>query len=147
MRKGFLFKGNESVINKYLAKQSTLCILFGMEETSFDVENARTQMRKGLLEFPILLIVAEGEVYASDILDELKKANLIVVEGTLYPLLSRLKKAGLVEYVWRESKKGPPRKYYKLTSNGKKVLEDLLVTWDVLDSSINKLKKAYEKSS
>ena len=118
-----------------------------MEETRFDVENARTQMRKGLLEFPILLIVAQGEVYASDILDELKKANLIVVEGTLYPLLSRLKKAGLVEYVWRESKMGPPRKYYKLTNSGESVLKDLLTTWDVLDSSINKLKKTYEKSS
>ncbi|QSH39308.1 PadR family transcriptional regulator [Candidatus Kaiserbacteria bacterium] len=118
-----------------------------MEIVDFNVENARIQMRKGLLEFPILLIVADGEVYASDILQQLKKADLIVVEGTLYPLLSRLKKNGLLEYVWRESKSGPPRKYYKLTQEGEKVLNELLETWNVLSSSINKLKKTYEKSS
>jgi len=119
----------------------------GMETVDFNVENARVQMRKGLLEFPILLIVADGEVYASDILKQLKKADLIVVEGTLYPLLSRLKKNGLVDYVWRESKTGPPRKYYKLTKNGEEVLKELLETWKVLSDSINKLKKTYEKSS
>lgn len=118
-----------------------------MQKVDFNVENARVQMRKGLLEFPILLIVAEGEVYASDILEQLKKADLIIVEGTLYPLLSRLKKSGLVEYVWRESKTGPPRKYYKLTKMGESVLDELLGTWNVLSSSINKLKKTYEKSS
>lgn len=113
----------------------------------FNVENARTQMRKGLLEFPVLLIIAKGEVYASDILSELKKADLIVVEGTLYPLLSRLKKSGLVEYKWRESTSGPPRKYYKLTKEGKTVLNELLKTWDTLSASITKLKKKHEKSS
>ncbi len=118
-----------------------------MTRVDFDVENARVQMRKGLLEFPILLIVAQGEVYASDILDQLKKADLIVVEGTLYPLLSRLKKNGLVAYVWRESKTGPPRKYYTLTSHGEAVLMELLKTWDVLSNSITRLKKKYEKGS
>jgi len=118
-----------------------------MENVDFNVENARTQMRKGLLEFPTLLIVAKGEVYAFDILTQLKDADLIVVEGTLYPLLSRLKKSGLLEYTWRESKTGPPRKYYKLTKVGTKVLEELLATWNVLHSSITKLTKTYEKSS
>lgn len=118
-----------------------------MQKLDFNVENARIQMRKGLLEFPILLIVAEGEVYASDILKQLKKADLIIVEGTLYPLLSRLKKNGLVDYIWRESKSGPPRKYYKLTKSGEEVLGELLETWKVLSDSINKLKKTYEKSS
>lgn len=118
-----------------------------MQTADFNVENARIQMRKGLLEFPILLIVAEGEVYASDILKELKKSDLIIVEGTLYPLLSRLKKNGVVDYVWRESKTGPPRKYYKLTKTGEKILNELLKTWDVLSSSIDSLRKKYEKSS
>jgi len=118
-----------------------------MGEKDFNVENARVQMRKGLLEFPILLIVARGEVYASDILKELKKADLIVVEGTLYPLLSRLKKSDLVNYEWRESRTGPPRKYYKLTKQGGRVLGELLMTWDVLNTSITKLIKTYEKSS
>lgn len=120
---------------------------FRMQQERFNVENARIQMRKGLLEFPILLIVAQGEVYASDILDQLKKTNLIVVEGTLYPLLNRLKKAGLLDYVWRESKSGPPRKYYTLTKEGERVLEELISTWNVLNSSITKLIKTYEKSS
>ena len=118
-----------------------------MEKVDFNVENARVQMRKGLLEFPILLIIAEGEAYASDILEQLKKANLIVVEGTLYPLLSRLKKNGLVEYAWRESKSGPPRKYYTLTRHGEKVLGKLLETWKILSRSINRLTKTYEKIS
>ena len=118
-----------------------------MGQQDFNVENARVQMRKGLLEFPILLIVAQGKVYASDILQQLKKADLIVVEGTLYPLLSRLKKSGLVEYEWRESKAGPPRKYYTLTKEGKEVLRELLGTWKVLSDSITKLIRTYEKSS
>lgn len=118
-----------------------------MEERDFNVENVRTQMRKGLLEFPILLIIAQGEAYASDILSHLKKADLIVVEGTLYPLLNRLKKNGLVEYTWRESKSGPPRKYYALTTQGREVLRELLDTWSTLSSSITKLQKKYEKGS
>ncbi len=118
-----------------------------MQQVTFNVENARVQMRKGLLEFPILLILAEGEMYASDILRKLKAADLIIVEGTLYPLLSRLRKNGLVEYEWKESKSGPPRKYYTLTKVGERVLDELLETWTILSSSINTLKKAYEKSS
>ncbi len=78
------------------------------------VENTQVQMRKGILEFCILEIISRGEVYASDMLDELTAAKMIVVEGTLYPLLTRLKNAGLLDYTWVESTSGPPRKYYKL---------------------------------
>ncbi|MCE9541757.1 PadR family transcriptional regulator [Candidatus Kaiserbacteria bacterium] len=102
-------------------------------------EEAKLQMRKGMLEFCTLLIISRGEVYASDILKELKKADLIVVEGTLYPLLSRLKSDGLLDYDWKESSAGPPRKYYTLTANGKEKLSQLKTTWKSLVESINTL--------
>ncbi len=97
----------------------------------------RLQMRKGLLSFVVLLSVSKGEMYSSDLLIDLKKANLIVVEGTLYPLLTRLKNEGLLEHSWRESKYGPPRKYYKITKLGIQVLSDLQKTWKELQKSIN----------
>ena len=86
-------------------------------------------MRKGVLEFCILSILSNGEAYPSDIIGRLKDAKLIVVEGTLYPLLMRLKNAGLLNYRWEESKSGPPRKYYKLTEIGEKFLKELDITW------------------
>ncbi len=97
-----------------------------------NLENTQVQMRKGILEYCILHIIARGEVYASDMLGELTAAKMIVVEGTLYPLLTRLKNAGLVEYKWVESKSGPPRKYYKLTEIGTNFLSGLTDTWDEL---------------
>ncbi len=97
-----------------------------------NLENTQIQMRKGILEFCILHIIARGEVYASDMLGELTQAKMIVVEGTLYPLLTRLKNAGLLEYKWVESKSGPPRKYYKLTETGNSFLVGLTETWDDL---------------
>ncbi len=97
-----------------------------------NLENTQVQMRKGILEYCILHIIARGEVYASDMLGELTAAKMIVVEGTLYPLLTRLKNAGLVEYKWVESKSGPPRKYYKLTEIGTNFLSGLTDTWDDL---------------
>lgn len=100
-----------------------------------NLENTQIQMRKGILEFCILHIIARGEVYASDMLDELTRAKMIVVEGTLYPLLTRLKNAGLLEYKWVESKSGPPRKYYKLTDQGTSFLNGLTETWDDLVNS------------
>lgn len=109
----------------------------------FDVENTKAQMRKGILEFCILLIISQGDIYPSDILKELKEFNLIVVEGTLYPLLSRLKDGGLLEYKWVESKAGPPRKYYKLTDNGRKTLEQLKDGWKSLSDSIKALIKKH----
>lgn len=89
-------------------------------------------MRKGILEYCILSIIAKGEIYASDIIAELKKARLLVVEGTLYPLLTRLKNNGLLTYNWVESVSGPPRKYYTLSPEGKAVLEMLDTTWQEL---------------
>ncbi|MBE8713058.1 PadR family transcriptional regulator [Sphingobacterium hungaricum] len=95
-------------------------------------ENTQTQMRKGILEYCILSIISRGEIYASDIISELKKAELLVVEGTLYPLLTRLKNNGLLSYSWKESTSGPPRKYYQITPEGTEVLERLDITWKEL---------------
>ncbi|GAB2631996.1 PadR family transcriptional regulator [Belliella aquatica] len=97
--------------------------------------NTQIQMRKGLLEFCILHIIARGEVYASDMIDELTEAKMIVVEGTLYPLLNRLKTASLVSYKWVESDSGPPRKYYSITEDGTEFLQILDKTWDSLVQS------------
>ena len=111
------------------------------------VENTQVQMRKGILEFCILHIIARGEVYASDMLEELTSAKIMVVEGTLYPLLTRLRKAGLVEYKWVESTSGPPRKYYKLTDEGKSFLGQLDETWDeLMKSTINIITLKVSKS-
>jgi len=104
-----------------------------------DADNTQSQMRKGILEFCILLIVSKGEAYASEILVRLKEADLLVVEGTLYPLLSRLRSNGLVSYEWKESKNGPPRKYYSITKEGRGVLKDLTATWTSLSDSITSL--------
>ena len=100
-----------------------------------NLENTQVQMRKGILEYCVLHIISRGEVYASDLLDELTGAKLIVVEGTLYPLLTRLKNAGLLEYKWVESKSGPPRKYYTLTPDGTGFLNGLNDTWNDLVNS------------
>lgn len=89
-------------------------------------------MRKGILEYCILSIISQGEIYASDIIAELKRAKLLVVEGTLYPLLTRLKNNGLLSYVWKESTSGPPRKYFEITKEGMEVLEKLDTTWEEL---------------
>lgn len=115
-----------------------------MEINVNNSENSQSQMRKGTLEFCILLIISQGKVYSSDILDQLRQANLIVVEGTMYPLLSRLKNADLLSYDWSESPSGPPRKYYQLTSKGRETLKQLSVTWDALQKSINSLKKKFK---
>lgn len=95
-------------------------------------ENTQTQMRKGILEYCVLLIISRGEIYASDIIAELKRAKLLVVEGTLYPLLTRLKNNGLLSYNWVESTSGPPRKYYVLTPEGRQILTQLDTTWSEL---------------
>ncbi|MBD2700376.1 PadR family transcriptional regulator [Spirosoma sp. BT702] len=102
-----------------------------------NIENAQVQMRKGILEFCILHIISRGEVYASDMLDELTSARIMVVEGTLYPLLTRLKNAGLLDYKWVESTSGPPRKYYILTELGRDSLDALNETWQELAESVN----------
>lgn len=110
-----------------------------------NIENTKAQMRKGILEFCILLVISGDKAYASDILDHLKKADLIVVEGTIYPLLSRLKNSGLLDYAWEESQSGPPRKYYSLTEKGRNTLKELSVTWGALNKSINILVKKFKQ--
>src|SRR4030043_1953608 len=106
-----------------------------------NLENVKAQMRKGVLEFCILSILSRGDAYASDIIKRLKESKLIVVEGTLYPLLSRQKNAGLLSYRWEESTQGPPRKYYSLTESGREFLKDLDTSWYELVEAINNLKK------
>ncbi|MFA5936799.1 MAG: PadR family transcriptional regulator [Candidatus Paceibacterota bacterium] len=114
-------------------------------DDAVDVENSKVQMRKGLLEYCILLVISRGKIYAQDILKEMKEADLIVVEGTIYPLLSRLKNSGLLEYLWEESKNGPPRKYYSLTLKGRDNLDNLDSTWQKLSKSINSLSLKHKK--
>jgi PadR family transcriptional regulator PadR len=106
-----------------------------------NLENTQAQMRKGVLEFCIMAIISQGEIYPSDIISKMKEAKLIVVEGTLYPLLTRLKNAGLLAYTWVESNAGPPRKYYKLTPIGEEFLKELKVTWNELVDAVNKTAK------
>lgn len=112
--------------------------------SNINVENTKIQMRKGILEFCILGIISEGEVYASDILEGLKAANLLVVEGTVYPLLTRLKNAGLLSYEWKESTSGPPRKYFTLTDQGKEALKELLQTWEELEHAVKTTTKSIQ---
>jgi PadR family transcriptional regulator PadR len=104
-----------------------------------NVANTQIQMRKGLLEFCVLHIISRGEVYTSDLIEELTQAQMIVVEGTLYPLLNRLKSAELVSYRWVESESGPPRKYYSITEEGKKFLSTLSETWSSLVNSTSEI--------
>lgn len=103
-----------------------------------NIENTKAQMRKGVLELCVLAIIAHKEAYPSDVIEELKASHLIVVEGTLYPLLNRLKTMGLLDYRWRESNAGPPRKYYSITDDGKEFLNQLLQTWGELTQAVNK---------
>ena len=102
-------------------------------------DNFKIQIRKGLLEFCVLQIISRGEVYTSDIIDELKKSEIIVVEGTLYPLLNRLKVSGYVDYKWKESNQGPPRKYYVLTVEGTDHLSQLKISWKEIDKSVKNI--------
>jgi PadR family transcriptional regulator PadR len=104
-----------------------------------NVENVKAQMRKGILEYCILCIIQQREAYPSDILEALRKANLIVVEGTLYPLLTRLKNEGVLTYRWEESLSGPPRKYYTLTDQGNQFLEELHTTWQSLQQAVDNI--------
>ena len=103
------------------------------------VENSKSQMRKGILEYCILSIIDKQEVYTSDILEALRQADLLVVEGTLYPLLSRLKNNGLLKYRWQESTDGPPRKYFTLTDEGQEMLAALNQEWSIVSKAITKI--------
>lgn len=103
------------------------------------IHNLKSQMRKGVLEYCILSIISKGEAYASDILETLKQADLLVVEGTLYPLLTRMKNEELLTYRWQESTGGPPRKYYSLTTEGRDILEHLHEEWNTLQDAVGKV--------
>lgn len=111
------------------------------------IENAKAQMRKGVLEYCILSILAKKDSYASDIIKKLKEAKLIVVEGTLYPLLTRQKNAGLLSYRWEESTQGPPRKYYKLTDKGNKFLDEMDQSWSELVEAVEMINQQDNKPS
>lgn len=102
-----------------------------------NLENTKAQMRKGVLELCILNMLHSRDAYANQIIEDLKKAELIVVEGTLYPLLTRLKNGGLLAYRWEESTSGPPRKYYTLTELGKSALKELHASWEKLQEAVN----------
>lgn len=104
------------------------------------IENTKAQMRKGVLEYCILLVLGGKPLYASDIIKSLKEAKMIVVEGTLYPLLTRLKNAGLLAYRWEESTQGPPRKYYELTDVGRSFLVELEGSWSELVNAVEQIK-------
>jgi len=101
-----------------------------------NIDNTKAQMRKGVLEYCILLVLDGKPLYANDIIDKLKQSKMIVVEGTLYPLLTRLKNDGLLGYRWEESTQGPPRKYYELTEEGKQFLEELGESWNELTDAV-----------
>ncbi len=101
-----------------------------------NLENAQSQMRKGILEYCVLSIISQGEIYPSDIIKRLKQGKLMIVEGTLYPLLMRLKNAGILSYRWVESASGPPRKYYYLTEQGRQYLNELHKTWNELCQAV-----------
>ena len=104
-----------------------------------DIQNTQSQMRKGILEFCILAVIRRGEAYPSDIVVEMKNANLQIFEGTLYPLLTRLKNAEMLTYRWVESNSGPPRKYFSLTEKGEAFFKELEQTWMELSSGVHAL--------
>src|ERR1043166_5317171 len=109
-----------------------------------NIENTQSQMRKGILEFCILSVIRRGEAYPSDIVEEMKDSKLLVLEGTLYPLLTRLKNAGMLTYRWVESNSGPPRKYFSLTEKGVDFYKELEDTWNELAFAVNSLKNKEE---
>ncbi len=104
-----------------------------------NIENTQSQMRKGILEFCIFSIIRRGEAYPSDIVEEMRGANLQIFEGTLYPLLTRLKNADMLTYRWVESNSGPPRKYFSLTPKGEAFYQELQATWNELANAVNTL--------
>lgn len=112
-----------------------------------NADNVKSQMRKGYLEYCILLIIAKKPAYVSDIISELKEAQMIVVEGTLYPLLTRLKNNGILSYNWQESASGPPRKYYELTDSGQSFLAELESGWEELKEAVEHLKNDERRCS
>lgn len=110
------------------------------KKNRMNIENTKSQMRKGMLEYCILLLAHKQPTYANDIIKQFQDADMIVVEGTLYPLLNRMKRDGLLQYEWKESTQGPPRKYYALTEDGEEALKQLDSIWDSLNRTVGILK-------
>ena len=110
-----------------------------------NIENTQSQMRKGVLEFCILSIIKRGEAYPSDMIEEMKKAGFAILEGTLYPLLTRLKNANLLNYRWVESNSGPPRKYFSLTEQGAQFYKELEATWSELVTAVQAVTETVKK--
>ncbi len=108
--------------------------------------NIRSQMRKGILEYCVLLLLSRQRAYPSDIINGLSDASLIVVEGTLYTLLNRMRKEGKLNYEWEESPKGPPRKYYFLTPLGEETLKEMSAVWDEISANVNHFRKQYNST-
>lgn len=129
---------NQVIVNTYI---------FVKKSHRMNIENSKAQLRKGILEFCVLALLKNNEAYPSELLASLKKAELLVVEGTLYPLLNRLKNAGLLTYRWEESKSGPPRKYYSLTEQGNAFLSELSTSWDNLKVAVEALLKHNQAKS
>ena len=119
---------------------SYLCLAL-QKNQEMNIENTQAQMRKGILEYCILLIIAQQDAYVPDIISKLKASKMIVVEGTIYPLLTRLKNTGLLSYRWEESQQGPPRKYYSITEQGRDFLKELVNSWNELTSAVNSIKE------
>ena len=124
-----------------LIRKNLTCNQIKKITRQMNTENTKAQMRKGILEFCILSLINNREMYVSDLIDELKKGKLDVVEGTLYPLLTRLKNGEFLAYRWEESTSGPPRKYYQITEKGKTFLAELQNTWNELTESVNQITK------
>jgi PadR family transcriptional regulator, regulatory protein PadR len=112
-----------------------------------NIDNTASQMRKGVLEFCILSVIKQGEAYPSDIIEKMKGANLNILEGTLYPLLTRLKNAEFLTYRWVESNSGPPRKYFSLTEKGATFYTELEATWNELANAVKTLTEGEEFSA
>lgn len=127
--------GADVQLRKYLHDNNTYVKAMNQE-----IENAKAQMRKGVLELCVLTVLSRGDSYANDLINQLKQAKMIVVEGTIYPLLTRQKNAGLLTYRWEESPQGPPRKYYSLTEEGKEYLAELLNSWDELVEMVDAIR-------
>jgi padR-like family transcriptional regulator protein len=117
-----------------------LCLAL-QKNQEMNIENTQAQMRKGILEYCILLIISQQDAYVPDIISKLKASKMIVVEGTIYPLLTRLKNTGLLSYRWEESQQGPPRKYYSITEQGRDFLKELENSWNELTSAVNSIKE------
>ena len=135
-----MLHGTKKFIYICIASNKAMKAIVNQNAMGMNLDNAKAQMRKGVLEYCILSVLSVDDAYASDIIGRLKEAQMIVVEGTLYPLLTRLKNAGLLSYRWEESTQGPPRKYYEMTKKGEIFLRELDQAWKSINDSVGKLK-------